>query len=292
MGNSFSCTAGKSFIAIDQNGNAYICSNFMQSKNKANKLGNIYSEITLRPDFFSCKKSFCICPQHKYDQKLYANTLQAGTYPKTDIPYDAWFHWSITEECFFACEYCEAGSRPFIRKQIPSINIPALMNTLEKTKCTVHLSFTGGGEPFSVPNIAKACTEITKKHYISFNSNMVGLDMEEFLHVIDPGKLLHIMGSLHLKELERTKNINQFVKNYHACQRKNVAVNIVAVGYPGIIPEISRYKKMFRDKGIEFTFAPFSGFYAGKRYPEAYTNRDLMAMEMSQNLASTYKIEK
>jgi Radical SAM superfamily len=287
---SFFCPAGVHFAAA--NGDVFPCTNFMQSSG-TQSLGNLYHGFSLNDRVLDCRENFCICPQHKFDPKLYRKALKPRSWTGWRLPYDLWVHWYVTEECFLSCVYCETGNRPFVKQNIRPIDVPALMRTLEGLKRkAVRLSFTGGGEPFAVPNITEACAEITKRHYISFNSNLLGIDVKEFIRVINPRKLLYIQGSLHLKELERTRNIERFAQNVHACRRAGVQVYVTAVGIPSIIPEIPKFKAIFEAKGIFFTFAPFSGIYEGRHYPDAYTETELLALGMTQETAHIHRTER
>jgi MoaA/NifB/PqqE/SkfB family radical SAM enzyme len=286
----FSCTAGVNFAVADSRGDVFLCTNFMRAAHPI-KLGNLYEGISLRDERFRCTEAFCICPQYKFDPGLYDKVVRPNRWFARHVPYDLWLHWYVTDECFLSCVYCEAGNRPFVKKNVRRIDIPALIRTLDNLNRTVHLSFTGGGEPFAVPNMTDACAAITRRHYISFNSNLLGIDMARFLSAIDPRKLLYIQGSLHLKELERTRNIERFARNYRACRSFGVKVNVVAVGIPSVIPEIPKFKEIFSAEGVEFTFAPFSGVYEGRSYPDAYTDADLKALGMSPETARTHKVE-
>lgn len=289
MTEPFPCTAGFNFTVADANGDVFLCSNFMRGENSL-KLGNLYQGIALRDTLFPCAESFCVCPQYKFDPKLRTKALKPHGWTAWRLPYDVWVHWYVTEECFLSCVYCEAGNRPFLKRQVKPIDIPALMRTLDGLDRRVHLSFTGGGEPFAVPNMTEACAAITRKHYISFNSNLLGIRMEEFLPAIDVKRLLYIQGSVHLAELERTRNIARFIRNAKALRQAGVKLNLVAVGIPSIIPDIPRFRATFAAEAIDFTFAPFSGLYDGKRYPDSYTDEDLDALGLSEQAAKTHLV--
>jgi len=196
----------------------------------------------------------------------------------------------VTDECFLSCRYCEAGNRPFVKQQVRPIDVPALMRTLAATKRRIHLSFTGGGEPFAVPNMTEACAALTREHYISFNSNLLGIKMEEFLPAIDPRHLLYIQGSVHLQELERTNNIPRFIRNVKALREAGVRVNLIAVGTPAVIPDVPRFRERFAEDGIDFTFAPFSGVYEGRRYPDAYTAAEREALGMTEAASAVHRV--
>lgn len=254
-------------------------------------LGNLYRGLQFRDRLHGCTESFCICPQYRFDAKLHRKARRPWGLTALQLPYDLWVHWYVTDECFLSCRYCEAGNRPFVKRNVQAIDVPALVRTLDETRKRVHLSFTGGGEPFAVPNMTEACAALTRDHYISFNSNLLGIKMEEFLPAIEPSRLLYIQGSVHLQELERTNNIARFIRNVKALREAGVRVNLVAVGTPVIIPDVPRFRERFAEDGIEFTFAPFSGVYEGRQYPDAYTVAEREALGLTQAHAAVHRVQ-
>lgn len=285
----FQCSAGKTFAVAGADGEVFLCTNFMRADSRVS-LGNLYQGLTLRDRLHGCTESFCICPQYRFDAKLHTKAKRPWGLTALRLPYDFWLHWYVTEECFLSCRYCEAGNRPFVKQQVRPIDVPALMRTLAATKRRIHLSFTGGGEPFAVPNMTEACAALTREHYISFNSNLLGIKMEEFLPAIDPRHLLYIQGSVHLQELERTNNIPRFIRNVKALREAGVRVNLIAVGTPAVIPDVPRFRERFAEDGIDFTFAPFSGVYEGRRYPDAYTAAEREALGMTEAASAVHRV--
>lgn len=284
----FRCSAGKTFAVARADGEVFLCTNFMRPEHAP--LGNLYQGLTLRETMHRCDQSFCICPQYRFDTKLHAKAKRPWGLTARQVHYDFWLHWYVTEECFLSCRYCEAGNRPFDKRSVQPIAVPALMRTLAESGRRFHLSFTGGGEPFAVPNITEACAALTREHYISFNSNLLGIKMEDFLPSVDPCRLLYIQGSVHLQELERTSNVDRFIRNVKALREVGVRVNLVAVGTPAVIPQVPRFRETFGAHGIEFTFAPFSGVYQGRRYPDGYSEAELDALGLSAAAASVHKV--
>ena len=77
-------------------------------------------------------------------------------------PYDFWLHWYLSDRCYMTCAYCSGWQHGDLAyKPISTINIPELIATLDKTGLIFRISFTGGGEPFLVPNLTEACLELT-----------------------------------------------------------------------------------------------------------------------------------
>lgn len=160
------------------------------------------------------------------------------------------------------------------KREIPPINIPALIRTLEETNKIFHISF-GGSEPFLVPNIIDACIEITRRHFISVITNLTLGNIKEFAEKIDPKRVMCISASVHFKELERLNLLENFIDNFITCQKNGFNITACEVAYPPFSNEVGVYKKNFGRKGITVRFDPFIGVYDGRYYPQAYTEEEL-----------------
>jgi len=175
------------------------------------------------------------------------------------------------------CNYCEAtqsGANPseLYTKTYP-FNISALKNTLNDSNKIYRINFTGG-EPFLVPNIVEACIELTKKHFISFNTNLTSKKVKEFAEKINPERVLFINASCHIKELERMNLLSRYIHNFLLCKNRGFNIGAIEVGYPPLLKESDKYKKKFLEKGIELTFWVYVGTYKGKFYPDSYNEKE------------------
>ncbi|MBI4335238.1 MAG: hypothetical protein HY589_01135 [Candidatus Omnitrophica bacterium] len=168
-----------------------------------------------------------------------------------------------------------------------AINIDALIKTLDKTNKTFRIGISGGGEPFLVPNLTKACAEITKKHYISINTNLTSAGIRKFSEVIAPERVLSICASLHIKELERLNLVERYISNFNILKEKGFRIFTSEVAYPPFLSEVPKYREYFRKRGIRLSFAKFSGPYNGREYPDSYTREELeiFGLEKQADLA-------
>jgi len=149
------------------------------------------------------------------------------------------------------------------------------MKTLEKTNKVFKIGFSGGGEPFLVPNLVEACLELTKKHYLSFNTNFAEKGVREFIEKIDPKKILYIISSCHIKALERRNLFETYIENFLLAKKRGINIRAVEVAYPPLLSEIDQYRKLFASKGIQLDFNDFCGKYEDKDYPQSYTDEEL-----------------
>lgn len=197
----------------------------------------------------------------------------------TTKKYDAILTMQLTQRCNMDCEYCFDSTEQKRNSPLEPINIEALMNTLDSTNKRFRLNFAGG-EIFLIPNIIEACKELTKKHVVFFNSNLIPSTVMKFADEIDPDRVFEIHASLHIKELEKRNLTEKFINHYTTLKEKGFKMSSVAVAHPALEPEVEKYIEFFTSKGIDFTFGHFIGKYNGKEYPKSYTAKDLAVFNM------------
>jgi len=228
--------------------------------------------------------------------------------------YNVWLAWSVTAKCNLDCVYCYSKlsqqKKPIFEKALKvirssgilglftifrnrlkramgkdrskKIDIPSLIRALGKTKKIFRIDFLGGGEPFLIPNLIEACEEITKKHYIGFNTNLTSERIKEFCERIDPSRVIQIVASTHIKELERLDLLDRYIFNFLMCRDKGFNVFSIEVAHPSLLAEAWKYREFFKGKGIELAFAPFIGEYDGKQYPQAYTDEEIKVFGLNK----------
>ena len=106
--------------------------------------------------------------------------------------YNVRLNWTLLNKCNLNCPYCINNYPDKKNAELPSIDIPALLGFLERTKGVFRINFTCG-EPFLVPNLVEACVEITKKHYVSFNTNLTSSRVKDFADKISPKNVINIV---------------------------------------------------------------------------------------------------
>ncbi len=166
--------------------------------------------------------------------------------------------------------------------RIAPINISALINSLEKAKKTFKISFTGG-EPFLIPNLVDASVEITKKHFVSLDTNLITGKTMEFAEKISPQRVVRITASLHIKELERLNLVDKYIDTYQLYRKRGFRIRAWEVAYPALLGEADKYKKYFHERGVELYFMPFIGYYNGKLYPESYTSEEFQIFSLDNS---------
>ena len=216
--------------------------------------------------------------------------------------YNASLHWNITSKCNLNCSYCFSNMpeqniikrlAALLKKQTSwklrqieekaaEIDIPSLVTNLGRMNRTFRIDFTGG-EPFMIPNFVETCEQITKKHFISFSTNLTSDKIRIFTSRIDPARVINIVASLHIKELERLGLTDRYVDNFMICKNMGFNIHALEVAYPPLLEEAQKYKCLFEKRGIELQYSPFCGIYNGKQYPGAYSDEELQAFGINKS---------
>ncbi len=192
-----------------------------------------------------------------------------------DYKYDILLIWPLVKKCNLQCSYCIANSK-FVKdnKKIEKIDIKRLMNTLNNSNKTYRIELSGG-EPLLVPNIIEACQEITKKHYITLISNFTLTGkIKQFSEKINPKRVLGLVASLHIKELEKRAIVETFISNFLLLKQKGFHIKPTMVAYTPIIPEIHDYLLYFEKRGIHINLDLYKGKWQNKEYPESYSQNE------------------
>lgn len=153
-----------------------------------------------------------------------------------------------------------------------------MVAALDATGKIFKLSFSGGGEPFLVPNMVEAAVELSRKHFLSFNTSLTSHRIERFAELVDPRRCDFIHASCHIKELERTGLVDRFVTNYHLLRERGFVVHVSAVAHPTLLPELDRYRESYTALGLPLAFSFFVGEHEGRPYPQSYSQEEREAI--------------
>lgn len=194
--------------------------------------------------------------------------------------YDIWIHWNVTSVCNFDCEYCFGHIDT--KTKVDPIKIPELISALNSTGKIFRISFTGG-EPFLVPNITEACKAITKKHFVSLNTNLVAPEINEFARAINPKRVVRVHASFHFDELKKSEQVHKFIGNYQMLEDRGFPMYAEAVAHPKTAQVADEVKQYLLEHNIILHFGPFLGAFENKQYPEGYSNKELKQFGLSDD---------
>ncbi|MBI4335202.1 MAG: radical SAM protein [Candidatus Omnitrophica bacterium] len=192
--------------------------------------------------------------------------------------YDAWLFWCPTERCDLNCVYCFTPGYKKRAATLTPINIPMMAKTLNETGRVFKIHFSGGGEPLLVPNIVEACVELSKKHYLTFNTNLLSDASRHIAQRVDPGRIVKMVATAHIEQIQRRGLLDRFIENYIFCRERKINIVAHIIGYPPILRDGAKYTDLFKRRGVDVSFAAFIGSYEGKTYPNAYTNMEILEL--------------
>lgn len=205
--------------------------------------------------------------------------------------YDITADWIMNLFCNFNCEYCFTS--PKNRKNIKYIkppNINKIIDFFNKTnlKFLIHMT---GGEPFLYHNFIRLCEELTKKHYISINTNLTTNFIYDFAKKINPKKVEFIHCSLHISEREKLNLKEDFIKKFKTLENAGFNIFTTQIMHPKNFKEFDKTFKYFKDKGIIIYPKVFRGEFNKRQYPQAYNKEEKEKLNELKKLYKTWEIK-
>jgi MoaA/NifB/PqqE/SkfB family radical SAM enzyme len=186
------------------------------------------------------------------------------------------FDWHLTNRCNFYCEYCHPQIRYVLNRKHLDEPSPELVvrrfDELEKV-CLVHMS---GGEPFMFPGFVDLCVGLTRRHFISINTNLASDDVQDFASHVPPDRVAKIVAAIHMPERERLGHeLDDYARNYLTLQSAGFDATALYVLYPPLLGRLAQDLDQLKELGVDHVRAKvFKGVYEGRRYPEGYTDHE------------------
>ena len=183
--------------------------------------------------------------------------------------------WFVNTFCNFNCVYCHPGAHSKKESKVVGLYSPKkIAECFDNTGKIWNIHLTGG-EPFFYPKFIELCTQLTKNHIISIDTNLSHPDLVLFTKKINPLKVSEIKCSLHIKELEELPSlVNSFIKKALLLKKRRFAISIRYVSYPPLLSRIKGDIDFFAQYGLEVKPKIFRGDYLGKLYPNSYTPKE------------------
>ncbi len=186
---------------------------------------------------------------------------------------DRMMTWQINNLCNFNCPYCGHYIKddPDVYKYSPE----HIASCFDKDGFTWHIIITGG-EPFLYKNLITVCKLLTRKHYISINTNLSQADVYEFADTVDSSKVLVINASVHFSVRKERNIFDDYIQKFLYLQQKGFNVVGSYVVYPASIDSFESDIEWLHNQGMEqISSKVFEGNYGGKLYPDAYTEEEM-----------------
>jgi len=200
-----------------------------------------------------------------------------------------YFTWDIHYKCNFRCPYCwfYKGWAEAARRNIylsPEKWVVHWERIYRKYGC-VHIEITGG-EPFIYPNFIELVKFLSTIHTVKVTTNVSG-DVESFAREINPDRV-NLDFNFHPLFID----LDTFIKKVLILKRAGFKGGICYLAYPPQMRQIDSVRRRIEEAGINFALAAFWGEYAGKQYPESYTEeeREFMQPFLGDNNRITYHL--
>jgi hypothetical protein len=163
------------------------------------------------------------------------------------------------------------------------INLRKLSGFFGKMDKLLLVEITGG-EPFYVKNITEVLRIITERHYLNIISNLISPKVREFAEMIDPLRVISVLASAHIMELEKRDLFDTFISHRLLLKSKGFKIFTKEVAYPFRLHLINKYKSIFTDYGLNLEFDPFRGIWENRTYPDAFTEEEINLINPGKDL--------
>lgn len=204
--------------------------------------------------------------------------------------YDIVCHWKINKFCNYRCEYCYIDD--YNGEENNKVNYKDYAEAFNKTNLTWHIRIDGG-EPFFSNNFVELCHELTKRHFISLNTNLShNKNILKFCERIDPKKVIQFKCSFHHGEIKKHNNFNQFIDNCKILLQRKFDIIVTIVCYPPYIQELTGIFEIFNENEIPVVGRVFNGRYGGKIYPKSYSKSQVNLFRRYLDPLDIYFLEK
>lgn len=193
-------------------------------------------------------------------------------------------YWWMHGRCNFSCEYCFRQSdhtdMPPGEAECGPHTPERVVRRFDETGKLWHVYMTGG-EPFLYPDFIGIAEGLTRRHSISFSTNLSRAEVTRFADRVDRRRVVSIDVSLHTQEREKLSHgVRELVENLRYLQDHEFAVRLLYVAYPPLLSRMREDFERLRAEGVRRIEAKvFQGTYEGRRYPLDYSEGERALLE-------------
>lgn len=186
--------------------------------------------------------------------------------------YDIEADWILLSSCNFRCHYCywpneSLSSRPPV---LPEVEKVAAFFDDSQLTWLLHIT---GGEPFVLHDFAKLCGLLTRHHFISINTNLSLDRINDFINHVSPERTSFINCSVHIEERERRNSVDEFIQRVNFLENAGFRTLVSYVCYPNLLDRLQQDWNYFFNKGVVIIPKMLQGIHEGKKFPDAYTQK-------------------
>jgi len=229
-----------------------------------------------------------------------SNFFQSGRYGETgrsrlavnisggSMQYQVEADWHLLNTCNYRCDYCFFSDEFLSAKLSAVASSEEWTRSFDKSGLTWLLHLTGG-EPSLYPDFAGLCASLTKRHFISVNSNMTNSDWKRFARQVDPSRVSFVNAGLHFEERQRKSGNTAYLEHVALLRNAGFQVYCSLVGAPRALARFEAAVELLGSIGMFPIPKLMRGTFGGRRYPDAYTHEErVMFGEFAERARAFY----
>lgn len=200
--------------------------------------------------------------------------------------YDIEADWHFLNTCNYRCGYCFSPASVLGEKLRTHASPKQWQSAFDATGYTWLLHLTGG-EPSIYPSFAELSEALTRRHFISMNSNL-SRPLQSFAEQVDPARVSFINAGFHFEERESRSDNVVFLKNAELLRSKGFPLLVSIVATPSALARFQEATDILAQIGIVPIPKVLRGPCNGQHFPEAYTDLDRARFRKFAGLAREF----
>jgi len=181
------------------------------------------------------------------------------------------FTWDIHYKCNFRCPYCWfyrdwarlSSQNLYLSVDEWMVHWKRIYDKYGEARIEIV-----GGEPFIYPDFIELVKRLSALHRVKITTNLSG-NIEKFVQEISPERV-DLDLNLHILFID----LETVIKKTLMLKNAGFKAGICYLAYPPQMHKIPYFSERFKKEGINFALAAFWGEYAGKKYPDSYTQEE------------------
>ncbi len=194
--------------------------------------------------------------------------------------------WHLLNTCNYRCPYCFFSS-DILGEKLQAHASPKQWQSAFDATGYIWLLHMTGGEPIIYPSFTELSEALTRRHFISINSNL-SRPFQSFAERIDPARVSFINAGFHLEERERRSDNSAFLKNAELLKSKGFPLLVSIVATPSALERFQEASDILAQIGIVPIPKVLRGPHEGQHFPEAYTDLDKARFRKFAELARQF----
>ena len=191
---------------------------------------------------------------------------------QTSLAYDVEANWILNLICNFSCSYC-FSSAPRDPRLAGKLSPSAYLDFFESTgkRWLFHMT---GGEPFFHRRFVELCSELSKNHYLSINSNLSSSRVAQFAREVKAERVAYIHCGIHPEERRDRKGWPALLSNLTVLIDAGYPVFASCVMTPAAFDLFEDARDRLGRLGVPLIPKLLEDRYQQRFYPQDYTDQE------------------